>query len=102
MVNNQVIEQAIDDLKSQEAPNISQTAQKYGIARRTLSHRFHQETTSYQESRSLHQMLLSNAQEEVLLQHISDLTDLGLPPTPQILQNLVVEIVRRPIGEKWI
>ena len=98
MVNEEAIKEAISDLRSQEKPNYAQTALKYKIDRTTLARRFKGETTSNHEAHSIHHKLLIDAQEEVLLKHISDLSDRGMPPTPQILENLVVEIVRRPIG----
>ena len=93
MAHNKDIKLAIKDLKSQDVQNISKTAEKYGMSRTTLSDRFKGKSTSYSESRSIYQKLLTNTQEEVLLQHISDLTDCRLPPTPQILKNLVIEII---------
>ena len=64
--------------------------------------RYKGQTTSNHEAHSIHQKLLTDAQEEVLLKHISDLSDRGMHPTPQILENLIIEIVRKPIGERWI
>jgi len=93
MVNEKDIQLALDDLKSQEAINFTATAKKYNLDRTTLMRRFKGKTASYQASRSVHQKLLTDAQEEVLLQHISDLLDRGMPPTPQTLENLIVEIV---------
>ena len=59
-------------------------------------------TVSNGHAHSIHQKLLTNAQEEVLLDHISKLSARGLPPTPQILRNLVVEIVRHDVSERWV
>ena len=36
MTNNRAIEEAIEDLESQERPNVSKTARDYGIPRKTL------------------------------------------------------------------
>jgi hypothetical protein len=43
-----------------------------------------------------------NAQEDELLYHIDQLTLRGLPPTPEMLKNLVEEITKQPIGERLI
>jgi hypothetical protein len=102
MVNEAAIQLALDDLKSQEVINFTATAKMYNLDRTTLMRRFKGKTTSYQASRSVHQKLLTDAQEEVLLHYISDLSDRGMPPTPQILENLIVEIVRKPIGQCWV
>ncbi|PVH90585.1 hypothetical protein DM02DRAFT_472763, partial [Periconia macrospinosa] len=74
----------------------------YNLDRTTLMRRFKGKTTLYQASRSVHQKLLTDAQEEVLLQHITDLSDRGMPPTPQILEKLIVEMVREPVGKCWV
>ena len=102
MVNEEDMLKAISDLRSQKKPNYTRTAKKYKVDRTTLMRRHKRGTTSYSEARSIHQKLLTNAQEEVLLKHISNLSDRGMPPTPQILENLIVEIVQRPIGQCWI
>ena len=96
------MEEAIEDLKSQEIPNFKATAKKYNINRTTLSRRFKGETVSYEEARSRSHKLLTNAQEEVLIDYIRKLSDRGLHPTPKILKNIVEEIVRKPVGLCWV
>lgn len=102
MVNIEAISKAIDDLNSQKTPNVRATAEKYNIARSTLQDRFNGKSVSYSEARSRSTMLLTNAQESVLTNHINELSARGLHVTPQLLENLVVEIIRRPIGERWV
>lgn len=102
MVNNTAIEQAINDLKSQEAPNFRATAEKYNVVHSTLLRRFKGQTVSHDEARSRSSQLLTDAQEFVLIEYINKLPTRGLHPTPQILENLVVEIVGHPIGERWV
>jgi hypothetical protein len=102
MVNEAAIKLALNDLNSQEAINFANTAKKYQIDRVTLMRRYKGKSTSNHEARSIHQKILTDAQEEVILSHISSLSDRGIPPTPQILENLVVEIARRPIRQYWI
>ena len=102
MAISEAIEQAINDLNSQEAPNIRETAKKYNIVHSTLLRRFKGQTVSYGEARSRSIMLLTTAQESVLIEHINELSARGLHLTPQLLENLVVEIIRRPIGERWV
>lgn len=102
MVNEADIQAAINDLESQEPPNYRATAKKYNIDHTTLMRRHKRKTISNREARSIHQKLLTDAQEEVLLKHILDLSDRGIHATPQILENLIVEIVRHPIGQCWV
>ena len=45
---------------------------------------------------------MTNAQESVLIEYVRKLSDMGLHPTPKILENLVVEIVGKPIGGRWV
>ena len=102
MVNNEAIQEAIDDLESQTTPNISATAKNYGVDRSTLSRRYNSKTVSGTQFRSKSLQLLTNAQEEVLVEHINKLSIRGMHPTPQILENLITEIVGHPIGERWV
>ena len=102
MANNEAISKAIDDLNSQEVPNVNATAQKYNLVQSTLQRRFTGQTTSRHEGRSRSLMLLTDAQESTLIEHINKLSARGLHPTPQMLENLVVEIIKRPVGERWV
>jgi hypothetical protein len=97
MVNEAAIKLALNDLNSQEAINFADTTKKYQIDRVTLIRRYKGKSTSNHEARSIHQKILIDTQEEVILSYILSLSDRGMPPTPQILENLVVEIARRPI-----
>ena len=102
MVNNQAIELALADLNSQEHPNYKSTAKKYSVDRNTLARRHKGLAVSRQESVSLHKKKLTNVQEQELLKHINKLSDCGLPPTPKIVENLVYEITKEPVGENWM
>ena len=102
MINNEAVEQAISDLRSQKPPKYAATAKKYNIDRTTLMCRFKGETTSYSKARSRSNKLLTNAQESVLIEYIRKLSNQGLHSTPRILKNLAVELVHKPIGERWI
>ncbi|EED14739.1 conserved hypothetical protein [Talaromyces stipitatus ATCC 10500] len=102
MVNEADILKAISDLESQKTPQYAKTARKYNLEPSTLRRRYKGQTVSNQEATSIHCKLLTDAQEEVLLRHISKLSSRGLPPTPQILRNLVVELLQHDVGECWI
>lgn len=102
MVNNNAIKLAISDLRSQNPPQYTSTAQKYKVNRRTLIQRFKSENVLYDEARSKTHKLLTNAQELVLIDYIRKLSDRGIHPTPQVLKNLVVEIVQGPVGGRWV
>ena len=102
MAHNDAIKQAITDLESQNPPQYAATAKKYNVDHTTLMRRFKGEITSYSEARSKTHKLLTNAQELVLIDYIRKLSDRGIHPTPQILENLVVEVVQGPVGRRWV
>jgi hypothetical protein len=40
--------------------------------------------------------------KKVLIKHINELSDRGLPPTPQIVKNLAEEIIHAELGKNWV
>ena len=102
MSKNEAIQIAIDDLKLQKVPNFAATAKNYNIVRSTLQRRFEGKTVSRNESQSRSNMLLTNAQEEVLIEHINKLSARNLHPTIQTVENLAREIISHAIGERWV
>ena len=102
MANNALIEQAIDDLISQDAPNVRETARKYDLVHSTLLRRYNGRTVSTAEALSQKRQLLTDTQEEVIIKYLNKLSDRGFHPTPQILKNVVVEVVGHPIERNWI
>ena len=102
MVHEAAISAAIIDLKSQAAPNYAATAKKFNIDRNTLQRRFESQTTSNSMAHIESQGLLDTAQERVLIECINKLSARGLPPTPGIIENLVQEFIKRPVGKHWV
>ena len=101
MVSEQDIEKAIDALNTQLIPNYSQVARDFGIKRMTLIRRYKGIYASRQEATSLYYKLLTNTQEEALINQINKLTVRGLPPTSQIIKNLAEEIIRGNVNKNW-
>ena len=99
MVNEQAIKKAIDALNAQLIPNYSQVAKDFGIKRTTLIRRYKGIYTSRKEVTSLYYKLLTNTQEEVLINQINKLIVRGLPLTSQIIKNLVEEIIRGNVNK---
>ena len=93
---------AISDLNSQITPNFSATAKKYKINRSTLVRRYKGVTRSRSKIASETKRLLTDTQERVLIDYCTKLSNRGIHPTPQILRNLVEEIIKHPVGEAWI
>ena len=54
------------------------------------------------EARSRSNKLLTNTQESVLIEYIRKISNQGLHATPKILENIVVELLRKPVGGRWI
>jgi hypothetical protein len=101
MPNLHRIPEAIADLETQEIPNISATAEKYGLERTTLGKRWAGKSTSMEECISVHRRCLTNSQEKCLIQLINKLTDRKMPPTTAIVRNLAEEIRGCPVGKNW-
>ena len=102
MVNNDAILKAIDDLNSQDAPNVRSTAKQYNVHRSTLQRRYNGQTTSYDEAHSRSLKLLTNVQESIFIEYVNKLSTRGLHPTLQMFENLVVEFVNKFIKKRWI
>jgi hypothetical protein len=96
------IEAAIDDLESQDVPKYRPTANKYNINYTTLRRRYLGLQLSRVAADSEFRQRLTNTQEEVLIKHINEFTDRGLPPTSQIVKNLAEEILHDKVGKNWV
>ena len=96
------MEAAIAHLKAQKQPNYAEAARIFEIEPTTLRRRFLGLTATRTQAISEHCQRLNEAQEEVLLGYIDSLTDRYIPPTTQIVKNLVEEIIGGPIGKNWM
>ena len=98
MANNSTyeerIEAAIADLESQDIPRYRPTAKKYSVQHSTLRRRFLGLQTSRAIADSESRKRLTNVQEDVLIGHINDLSERGLPPIPQMVYNIAEEIIQ--------
>jgi len=101
MPNLDRIPEAIADLESQEVPDLTATAKKYGVVRKTLENRWKGKTTSIEEAVSMHRQCLTNSQGRALVLLINRLTDRRMPPTTAIVKNLVEEIRGCAVGKNW-
>lgn len=94
------IEEAIEDLKSQDPPKIRSTARNHGVAYETLRSRWQGISLPKQEYHETRQ-LLSHQQERVLVDRINILSDRGIPPTQGIIKCLAFEICQKRPGKNW-
>ena len=102
MANNALIEQALDDLKSQKRPNVAAIAKKYNIIPSTLLRRFKNKTVSTEKTRSRTTQHLINTQKKTLLKYINKLTNREFHSTSRIFKNLVIEILNYLIRNNWV
>src|SRR5580692_6863525 len=96
------MEEAIEVLKSQETPKYAEVARQFNLCRHTLMRRFKGETLPRAEAVSIHLKALTTAQEHQLISHLNRLSDRGIPATVQITENIVSELVQRPVGHNWV
>ena len=102
MVNNKAISAAIADLRSQEPLNFAATARKHKIDKTTLRRRFYGEQAPRSVAQLNAQGHLSNNMERVLVERINMLSARGMPPTPQFVNNLVIELSGSPVSPHWV
>jgi transposase-like protein len=97
--NEAQLELAIADLNNQSIPNISSTAREYAVDRTTLRRRFNGTQRSRHAAHEDSHQCLTTAQEEALIDFINRLTDRSLPPTSQIMKNVVEELRGGPVNK---
>jgi hypothetical protein len=99
--HNAQIELALADLRSQLKPNYLTTSKKHGLSETTLRRRFKGQQLSYDAAKAMVHQRLTIAQEETLIGYINDLTNRGMPPTPQMIRNFAQDIIGGPVGKNW-
>jgi hypothetical protein len=97
----QRMEAAVASLKAQKIHNFNTTAKKFKLGCTAVSRRFKGQTMSRAEANSEYQQLLTNAQEEVLINRINCLTDRNIPPTSAIVKNMAEEIRGAEVNKNW-
>jgi hypothetical protein len=102
MAYNGNFELALASIKAQKIKRYKATADKYVVEPTALRLYSQGKRTTRAEAAAIHNKLLSNVQEKAILGHIETLTLKGLPPTKEILENLIVELLHRPIGVNWV
>jgi predicted phage-related endonuclease len=101
MRNIDRIPEAIADLETQEVPNVSATAEKYDVTRKTLENRWKGKSVSMAEAVSIYRQCLTNSQEKALVRVINQLTERRMPPTTAIVKNLAEEIRGCAVRKNW-
>jgi hypothetical protein len=93
---------ALAALESQKPPLYRCTARTHFVNHTTLRRRFLGLQLSRAEAVSETHKRLTNVQENVLVQHINDLSKRGIFPTTQIVKNLAEEIIQDKLGKNWV
>jgi transposase-like protein len=96
------IDLALAECEKEAIPNWSAIAKKHGVHRTTLRRRFKGSQRSFVESRSENVQRLTLEQEEVLISFINKYSDRSMPPTSQIVKNVVEELCRGPVDKNWV
>ncbi|KAF1938265.1 hypothetical protein EJ02DRAFT_458019 [Clathrospora elynae] len=92
---------AIESLDEREQFTYQATADIYGMSRTTLSRR-HWQVQGSREGQAINLQLLSPHQEEEFVKYIIELTERGLPPTREMIQNFAREVVKKEVGNGWV
>jgi len=99
MPSTLLLEEALNDLRSQERSQFNATAKKYDYWPSTLRRRCQGKTFSKAEAIDTYHAALPKAQKEALVGLINKLTDKGFPPTPRMVKNLAEEIRGQFVGQ---
>jgi transposase len=102
MVNEKDLEAALLDIGKSKAPNYRAIAEKHNVHYSTLYRRARGITVSRAVAAEISKRLLTNAQEEVILQKMEKLSNKGIYLVPRIVRNSVQAIVGHPIGKNWV
>ena len=102
MVNEKDLEAALLEIANSKAPNYRAIARKHNIVPSTLNRRARGVTVSRAAATEISKRLLTNAQEEVILQKMERLSNKGIYLAPRIIRNSVQAIVGHPIGKNWV
>ena len=98
MVNEANMAPAITECNSFEVLNYERIAPKYKLVPSTPRRRHQGHTISYTEARSKSHKRLTNAQEALSIKYINKLADRAILLTPRIIGNLVIELIKAPVG----
>ena len=80
--------------------NYSQSGRKFNVNRRTLARR-HKGITVSQDQFHQNSQLLSPKQTRLLVDYIKNLTTEGLPPTPAMVRQFVVDMTGKYPRKNW-
>jgi hypothetical protein len=98
------ISKAIEAMRLRELGDntpVSKYATKYSVDQTTLRRRW-KGVQAPRELKDMAQQNLSPQQELGLVEYIKELTDLGIPPTRDMIQNFGSAVAERDLSESWV
>jgi hypothetical protein len=98
------IEKAIKAMELRELGDdipASKYAAKYNVDQVTLRRRW-RGVQAPRETKNLAQQNLAPQQELGLVEYIKELTDLGIPPTRDMVQNFGSAVAEKDLSESWV
>lgn len=90
-----------DALNAEDKLSYRALAEKYGVCRTTLS-RQHRRVVASRAVADQQQLKLDPIHERELCDYIEELTQRGLPPTRQIVQNMASELAAERVSDSWV
>ena len=87
------IDEALNAADAQKNPVYAHIAEKHSVDRSTLSRR-HRSITTDRATAHETQSHLTKQQSETLINYIDKLINRGIPSTPAIVRNFIVEILQ--------
>ena len=97
-----LVDAAVTTFQRGESTDYSKAARHFKCDRMAVSRRIRGLTKTRKEATHFYHAVLTVEQGEVLIRHISHLTDQGMPPTSSIFKNLVEEIRGHKVGKNWV
>jgi len=101
MDSSKDLDTALAELGKLDTQNFAAAAKKHRVDRTTLSRRFRGVTRSRQEAVSISKKLLTNSQEEVIINFINRQASRGLYLTSRLLKSMVEHFLGREINKNW-
>jgi hypothetical protein len=96
-----VIDEALEFLKSSESINYAKTARRFNCDETTLRRRHQGKQRSRRDADDLYKSRLSKQQERELIAYIHKLSSRGIPPTLTMIKNFAQDIAKTEVGRNW-
>ena len=96
-----VIDEALEFLKSSGSINCTKIARRFNCDETTLRRRHQGKQRSRRDADDLYKSRLSKQQERELIAYIHKLSSRGIPPTLTMIKNFSQDIAKTEVGRNW-